>query len=65
MTDQFVPHKKQETIVVKISKKEADLLVRLRRYPFGKFVVHKANNILVRIEIRDSQLIDGDGEIDL
>ncbi len=61
----FIPHEKQETVVVKISKKEADLLARLRRYPYGKFVVHKANNILLRIEIRDSQLIDGQGEIDL
>ena len=65
MPDQFVPEKKEEIVVVKITKKEAVLLDKLRKYAFGKFVIHKANGILVRMEIIDSQMIDENTDIDL
>ncbi len=61
----FEPHKPEETVVVKITKKEAVLIQKLRRYTFGEFVVYKANGILVRVEIRDSQMIEQDAPIDL
>src|SRR3990167_5427225 len=41
----------EQQVVVKIMKKEAVLLQKLRRYAFGKFVIHKANGILTRVEI--------------
>ena len=61
----FVPESKQEEVVVKIMKKEAVLLQKLRRYAFGKFVIHKANGILTRVEISESQLIEEDAPIEL
>jgi hypothetical protein len=61
----FVPEKPTQYIVVKIKRDEADLIQKLRRYPFGEFIVHKANNVLFRIEIKDSQKIEPDAQIDL
>ena len=65
MADPFVPERKQEEVVVKITKKEAVLLDKLRRYTFGEFIVYKANGVLVRVEIKDSQMIEADAPIDL
>lgn len=65
MPDKFAPHTPPVVIDVKIMKKEAILIQKLRKYPFGKFVVHKANGEIVRLEINDSQLIEEDTDIDL
>jgi len=65
MTTTFAPHKAQEEVLVKITKREAILVQKLRKYVFGKFIIHKANGLLVRLEINDSQLIEEDTEIDL
>ena len=65
MPNQFVPHKPEEMLAVKISKREAVLISKLRKYPFGKFLVHKMNGFLMRIEIEDSQIIDETGEADM
>lgn len=65
MSQPFVPHKPEEQILVKITRKEAALIQKLRRYAFGQFTVHKINGLLIRVEITDSQMIDPDGEIDL
>jgi len=65
MVEPFVPEKPEKYVVVKITKKEAVLIQKLRKYAFGKFVIHKANGILTRIEINDSQMIEEDVEIDL
>ncbi len=64
MNNQFVPHKVQEIVVVKITKREAILLQKLRKYAFGEFVIHKANGLFVRVEIKESQIIEEDIEID-
>lgn len=61
----FAPHKPEETMVVKITKREGVLLEKLRRYAFGKFLVHKADGILIRVEINDSQLIEESTDVDL
>ena len=65
MAKPFVPEKPEEQVVVKITKKEAVLIQKLRKYAFGKFIVHKASGILTRIEINDSQMIEENTEIDL
>ena len=65
MSKPFIPHKAEEEILVKITKKEAVLVQKLRKYPFGRFTIHKANNVLVRIEINNSELIEEDAQIDL
>ena len=63
--DTFTPHKPEESMVVKITKREVVLLDKLRKYSFGKFLIHKADGILIRIEINDSQLIEENTEVDL
>jgi len=65
MTEPFVPHKAEKMIIVEVSAREANLIKKLRRYSYGKFMVRKANNILVRVEINDSQMIDEEGGLDL
>ncbi len=65
MTSPFVPAKPEQMIRAEISAKEANLIKILRKYPFGKFVIHKANNLLVRIEIQDNQLIEEKNGLDL
>jgi len=45
--------------------REANLIQKLRKYPFGQFVVYKQANLLIRVEIKDSQIIDEEGSIDL
>ena len=62
---QFVPHRPQEEVVIKVTKREALLLKKLRKYVFGKFTIHKANGLLIRIEIEESQIINEDDYIDL
>jgi len=61
----FIPAKPEEEIVVKITKREAVLLDKLRKYAFGRFLVHKANGLIIRVEITDSQLIEENTETDL
>ena len=67
MADQnpFVPDKPEKMITINVSGKEANLIKILRKYPFGKFVVHKANNLLIRIEINDSKMIKEENGLDL
>jgi hypothetical protein len=63
--DTFQPHKPEVYFAVRITAREAHLLQKLRKYSFGTFTVHKANNLLIRLEINESQIIDEEGEIDL
>lgn len=65
MPNPFVPKKPEEILVVKITKREAILLTKLRKYAHGKFVVHKYENVLVRLEIMESQSIDETIKTDL
>jgi hypothetical protein len=63
--DGFQPYVPMEKVTVTVYKDEAVLLTRLRRYPYGKFIIHKANQKLIRVEVNETQLIQKDGEIDL
>ena len=65
MTSPFVPHKPEKMITIEVSGREASLIKKLRKYSFGHFIVHKANNLLVRLEINDSQLIKEENGLDL
>lgn len=53
----FVPHEPEVMERVEISEKELFVLDELRKHEFGQFVIHKANGILVRVEVRNSILI--------
>lgn len=57
MNKPFVPHTPEKEVTARITLKEADLLRRLRDYSYGKFVISKADNILVRLEIQESVLL--------
>ena len=65
MNKPFVPELPEKIITIKASGKEANLIKILRKYPFGKFVVHKVNGVLVRIEINDSRMIKEENGLDL
>lgn len=57
MSETFEPYKEEKKLTVVITAREANLLCALRKYAFGKFTVHKANGILVRLETNESILI--------
>jgi hypothetical protein len=65
MPETFVPKKPEKYVEVKITAREANLIKKLRKHVFGQFTVYKQNDLLIRIEIRDSQIIDEEGGIDL
>jgi len=58
MSETFEPHKAEKTLKAEITAREAHLLKTLRQYSFGKFTIHKANGILIRLESNESILID-------
>jgi len=58
---QFVPHIPEKLVTEKISERELIVLEELRKYPYGKITIHKANGVLVRIEPSLSILIDPKG----
>lgn len=59
----FTPQEPEEYIMCEITRREAELLQKLRTIAFGKCTVQKANGILIRTELVDSQLITGKEEI--
>jgi hypothetical protein len=65
MSEPFVPYKPEQTVKCEITKREAVLLQKIRKYSFGQFVVFKANDLIVRVEIRDSQLVEEKERIEL
>ena len=65
MPNPFTPPPPEKMILVQVSAKEADLIKKLRQYSYGNFVVYKANGILVRVEIKDSQMIEEESGLDL
>jgi len=46
----FMPDLLEELITVEITEKELLVLEELRKYDFGKIIIHKSNGILVRME---------------
>jgi hypothetical protein len=58
MSDTFEPFKQEKTIMVEITGKEAYVLKYLRQFAFGKFTIHKANGVLVRVESNESKIVD-------
>lgn len=65
MNSQFVTNKPEKLVKVIIWAKEVHLLKILRKYQFGKIVIHKANGVLVRVEPTDSILINEEEGEDL
>jgi len=65
MTVPFAPEKPEKMIVIEASGKEANLIDILRRYSFGKFIVTKFKNRLIRIEIRESRTLKDESRLAL
>jgi len=65
MAKPFVPPEPERMIRVEISAREANMIKVLRKYPYGKFLVHKAEGLLLRVEITDSRLLTEKGGLDL
>ena len=65
MSKPFVTNQPTKKLKVEITAKEAHLLKVLRKYTFGKIVVHKANGVLVRVEPTESTLLDEKEGLDL
>jgi hypothetical protein len=64
-TKPFTPYVPEKKVNAVITQKEAVLISKLRKFTFGQITVFKANNVLVRIEVKDSQMLDETTEIDL
>lgn len=58
MSNVFVPNKPEIKIKVEISAREGHMLKVLRKFSFGTFTVHKANNLIIRVESNESQMIN-------
>ena len=66
MAKPFVPNIPEKKVDVTITEREAILLQKLRKFPFGKILVHKVEGFIIRIEPTNSILIDPEKEeIDL
>lgn len=62
MSKTFIPEKPEEMVTVNITKREAILLGKLRAFPYGRVLVHKAEGIIIRIEPTNSIIIDPEKE---
>jgi hypothetical protein len=65
MTQPFQPAIPEKEITCKITAREAFIIKTLRSYSYGKFVIHKLNGRLVRVEMEESQLINETSGLDL
>ena len=65
MSNRFVPHKQEEEILVKITKREAVLIQKIRKHPYGRFIVHKSDNKIIRVESTNSEIIEPDTQVEL
>ncbi|MCR4306306.1 MAG: hypothetical protein NUV73_04460 [Candidatus Daviesbacteria bacterium] len=65
MTVPFSPHQAEKEITCRITAREAFVIKTLRSYPYGKFVIHKLNGRLVRVEMEESKLIEEVTGLDL
>lgn len=61
----FEPHKPEKMIDMQVSVREAKILTYMRKSAFGKYIIHKLNNVIVRIEPQTSYLVDEEGSLEL
>lgn len=48
-----------EMIQIPVTPKEAELIILLRKYAYGKFTIHKYDREIKRLEVMESHLITG------
>lgn len=61
----FTPHQPEKKVTVTITRREAVLLTRLRKITYGKILIHKAEDMIIRIEPTVSELVNPKDDIDL
>lgn len=61
----FIPEQPEETIMVKVTKREAILLARLRKYRYGKFTIDKVNGQIMRLVSYESIAINTEDTVEL
>jgi hypothetical protein len=64
-TNDFKPFEKEKKVIVTITKTEAVLIYKLRKYAYADVMVQKVNGIIVRIKPTISELVDSEQEIEL
>lgn len=50
----------EEMVQIPLTKKEAEMIILLRKYSYGKFTIHKYDGDIKRLEVMESHLITGD-----
>lgn len=65
MSKPFEPFKPEKKLTIEVSVREIKILEIIRRSNFGKFTIHKANGVIVRIEKDESILIDGEETVEV
>lgn len=61
----FVPYKPETMRTMEVSVREAQVIDIIRKTSFGKFTVHKANGVIVRIERDESIMITDDEKVEM
>lgn len=63
--NEYKPYKVEDKEPHMITNREAVLLSKLRKYAYGKFIIHKVDAVIIRLEINDSQIIKEDTNVEL
>jgi len=58
MNKPLQPHQPEKFKMVEIAEREEHLLMEMRKYPYGKFLIHKQEGRLLRFEVTKSILIE-------
>lgn len=59
MNKPFNPKQPEEKVTLEVTAREANLIKELRSStPYGKFVVHKTEGFIVRVELHDNSIIE-------
>lgn len=52
------PISDDKNVIIEVSGREASLINKLREYSYGSFTITKRNNILLRLEVIESLLLN-------
>ena len=64
MSEEFVPQAKETTMVtIAVTGREAHLIRILRKYPYGKIIITKMDNKIMRVEVQESIVITEHGGV--
>jgi len=61
----FEPYQPEKMIQMTVSIREAKAILRSRKVTFGEFIIFKANNLIIRTEKKQSEMVDENGPVEL